>query len=226
MQHSLWLRFLSHFKEISLEKTSSVYNPYLEVLLVKGRHQLVTKDAIYSFDDKYLNFREAFRQLDWDKIQIYRVLVLGLGLGSVILILEKIFNKKLDYTAIEIDPEICRLCSEYTLDEIDSFVEVIPSEAMKFLDTDEASYDMIIMDIFQSSTVPQKFQSAAFLDLLNSKLNAGGVMLYNRMNITMKDRKENQVFEETAKSVFPDAHFLIINDNKVLINDKGLLKEG
>ena len=226
MRHSLWRRFISQFKDISLEQTSSLHNPYLEVLLVKGRHQLVTKDAIYSFDDKYLNFREAFRQIDWDKTKVKRVLVLGLGLGSVILILEKIFEKSFDYTAIEVDPEICRLCSEYTLPYIDSFVEVIPVEAMQFLESHEDSYDMIIMDIFQSATVPYKFQSVQFLELLNSKLNPEGIILYNRMNITVKDRNENKTFESTAKIIFPNSVYLNINDNKVLINDKGLLKEG
>ena len=153
MQHPKWKKILSYFKELSLEKTSSLSNPYLEVLLVAGRHQLVTKDAIYSFDDKYENFNQSFKRINWELLPGNRVLVLGLGLGSVILLLEKYFHKSFDYTAVEVDSEICRLCNDYTLQRLDSFVEVIPSEAMRFLVSTDDSYDMIIMDIFQSAKI-------------------------------------------------------------------------
>ena len=54
MKHPLWKRWLSYFKEVTLEETGSEYNEVLEVLLVQGRHQLATEDAIYSYDDKYV----------------------------------------------------------------------------------------------------------------------------------------------------------------------------
>lgn len=226
MRHPFYKVLLSHFKDVSIESTSSLHNPYLEVLLVKGRHQLVTRDAIYSFDDKYLNFMETFKQLDWSKIDGKDVLVLGLGLGSVILILEKHFKKKFDYTAIEIDPEICRLCSTYTLNEIDSFVEVIPTEAMQFLNSGSIKYDMVIMDVFQSAIIPKKFQSLDFLRLLESKLKSNSsVLLYNRMNITLQDREENITFKSLAKTVFPSSDYLKIKDNLVFINNTDLLKD-
>jgi len=223
MQHPYWKKLLSHVKEVSLEQTSSLSNPYLEVLLVKGRHQLTTRDAIYSFDDKYENFHYAFKQIDWTKLNGNRVLVLGLGLGSVILLLEKFFKKRFDYTAIEVDSEICRLCNTFTLQQLDSFVEVIPAEAMHFLSTHEDHYDMIIMDIFQSAEIPQKFQSADFLQLLQERLTPEGLLLYNRMNITESDIDENEVFRNTMKEVFPDMEEIKIKTNLVMINDKAFI---
>lgn len=224
MQHPTWKKWLSHFKEISLEQTSSPYNPYLEVLLVEGRHQLVTADAIYSFDDKYINFDYTFKKIDWDKFSGNRVLVLGLGLGSVILLLEKKFQKKMDYTAIEVDPVICRLCSEYTLPDIKSFVEVIPSEAMKFLNTDEQKYDIIIMDIFQSGSIPMKFQSSEFLTTLKDRLEKNGLLLYNRLNITEDHKRENVEFAPVMAALFHEMTTLPIKDNLVVVSDKSYLK--
>jgi len=220
MRHPHWKKVLSYFKEVSLEKTSSLSNPYLEVLLVKGRHQLVTRDAIYSFDDKYENFNQAFKKIDWDRLNGNRVLVLGLGLGSVILLLEKFFNKQFEYTAVEVDSEICRLCNTYTLQNIDSYVEVVPAEAMRFLATHNEQYDMIIMDIFQSAQIPQKFQSVQFLQLLKTKLSNNGLILYNRMNITDEDVTDNAVFSETMEEVFPEMSEIKVKTNLVIINDK------
>jgi len=215
---------LSYFKEISIEQTSSLSNPYLEVLLVQGRHQLVTKDAIYSFDDKYENFNYSFQQIDFKKLSGNKVLLLGLGLGSVIYILEKVMGKEMDYTAVEVDPEICRLCSQYTLDELKSFVEVIPAEAMSFLEYHEEQYDMIIMDIFQSAVIPQKFQTNIFLTKLKSHLSEGGLFLYNRMHITERDKAENKTFRENMKSVFPKMREIKVKTNLVIMNDGYFLK--
>ncbi len=224
MRHPRWKKFLSYFKEISLEKTSSLSNPYLEVLLVGGRHQLVTKDAIYSYDDKYENFHQSFKKIKWGLLPGNRVLVLGLGLGSVILLLEKHFNKNFDYTAVEVDSEICRLCNDYTLKRLDSFVEVIPSEAMRFLVSNQESYDMIIMDIFQSAKIPKKFQSVEFLELLQSKLNKDGLLLYNRMNITDDDIDENNQFVVNMKAVFPQMTEIEVKTNLVMINDEAFMR--
>jgi len=224
MQHPFWKRWLSYFKEISLEQTSSLSNPYLEVLLVEGRHQLATKEAIYSFDDKYINFDFAFGEMDWSLVKGNRVLLLGLGLGSVILLLEKKYKKKLDYTAIEVDPEICRLCSEYTLDEIESFVEVIPTEAMKFIDNDTETYDLVIMDIFQSGDIPQKFQSNEFLHKLKARLKPEGLLLYNRLRITAIDKEENASFRLQMKKVFAEMKELEIKHNIVFASDRRYFK--
>ncbi len=224
MQQPLWKKWLSHIKELSLEQTGSNYNPHLEVLLVRGRHQLVTEDAIYSFDDKYLNFDYAFKKIDWTKFKRKQALVLGLGLGSVILLLEKKYKQQFDYVAVEIDPEICRLCNKYTLSELDSYVEVLPTEATNFLHTREETYDLVIMDIFQSGDIPLQFQSEAYLSLLKDKLSPDGLLLYNRMNISSSHKRENKAFEPVFNKVFSKSSTLHIQDNIICVNDSQYLR--
>ncbi len=224
MDHPWWKKAVSYITDVSLEQTSSLYNPFLEVLLVKGRHQLTTRDAIYSYDDKYENFSSAFRKVNWKPLKGNRVLVLGLGLGSVILILEKILNKTFDYTAVEIDPEICRMAHSYTLKNLKSYVEVIQAEAHSFLSVNDEKYDMIIMDIFQSAIIPQKFQSKEYLQMLSGKLNSKGVLLYNRMNITEEDKLENKLFDSIMEEVFPNTEAIQVKNNLVYINDKAFLE--
>lgn len=214
---------LSYFSDISLEKSASAYNPYLEVLLVKGRHQLITKNAIYSFEDKYDNFKLTFQKLDWDKFKPQKVLVLGLGLGSVIYMLEKTFKKKLEFTAVEIDPEIIRLANKYTLANIKSSVEVIQTDGESFLNIDNRKYDLIIMDIFQNAKIPLRFNSLDFLELLGSKLNPKALLLYNRMNISKDDSLLNTKFIDNSRLIFPKREILEVKDNLILVSDKQFL---
>ena len=57
-----WKRWLSYFWTIPIESVQSEVNPDLHVSLIKGRFQLYTQHAIYSFDDLYDNFGHTFSE--------------------------------------------------------------------------------------------------------------------------------------------------------------------
>jgi len=83
MKKPFFKKFISNFKEVILEETGSQHNPVLQVLLYKERFQLCTDKAIYSYEDKYDNFRTAFDLLKIKDKNIESTLLLGLGLGSI-----------------------------------------------------------------------------------------------------------------------------------------------
>ncbi|MBK8426044.1 MAG: hypothetical protein IPL27_08815 [Lewinellaceae bacterium] len=78
-----WKKWLSHLTPITIEETASEHNPELTVALSRGRLQLLSGDAIYSWDDLYQNFIIAFDHLKIDEEPFEDVLILGLGLGSI-----------------------------------------------------------------------------------------------------------------------------------------------
>lgn len=219
-----WKKLWSYISPVTLETTSSQYNDYLEVLMLDGRHQLTTEDAIYSFDDKYENFNHTFSLINWNKLRGKKVLCLGLGLGSVIYMLEKKWHQDLEYVAVEIDPEICRMAHHYTTSQLESYVEVINADAELFLKVNQDQYDFIIMDIFQSASIPYKFQSKAYIEILNTKLTSGGLLMYNRMHLTSKDKSDYDAFLENFTEVFPNYEAIPVSQNIVIINDKTYLK--
>ncbi len=223
MQIPFWKRMLSYLRPIRIEHTGSVYNPYLEILLINGRRQLNTKDAIYSYDDKYENFKIAFDLIDWNHFQGKSVLILGLGLGSVIRLLEMKAKDRFVYTAVEIDPEICKLVQKYTLSDIEAPVEVNNVDAEKFLMLRDEKHDLILMDIFQSAEIPKRFQSPEFLHRLKELLSDNGIILYNRMNVTDKDQTDNSAFDKDFSQVFPRYKALEIKQNFIFINNKNYL---
>ncbi len=63
MRPAFWKRLLSYFTDIHLESVSSDWNPRLQVLLSRGRYQLCTAGAIYSYEDLYANFYLTFAVL-------------------------------------------------------------------------------------------------------------------------------------------------------------------
>lgn len=220
-----WKIALSYLTEIRLEETSSEYHSILAVNLVKGRHQLCCENAIYSYDDKYDNFRLAFNELLFDESKWETVLVLGLGLASIPYLLENTLNKSLSFTAIEIDSVVAELCQRYTMNKLRSPIDVVIADAHHYLAIDEKKFDIITMDIFADDIIPLKFQTISYLETLKSKLNPGGVLLYNRLAMTDFDKEASTSFQHKFKQVFPNSEYLVVKDNWMFVNDKAFLKD-
>ena len=222
MKKNTWQKILSYFKDVYLESTSSVHNRELHVILSNGSYQLCTSNAVYSYEDKYINFRKSFEWIDWDKLNIKKVLLLGLGLGSVPQMLEKNFRQEFEYTAVEIDEKVIELANKYTLDNLLSPIQFYQADALLYVKMCQEKFDMIIMDVFESEKVPKAFESKDFLDDLANLLNEDGFILYNRLNISEEDHKDTlNYYEAIFSKKFAESSCNPIEGNYMLNSRKG-----
>ena len=226
MKISFWQKLISYIKDIEIETISSEFNPVLSVCIKNGRYQLCTEEAVYSYADKYDNFRISFEKIDFSKQKVDKLLLLGLGLGSIPVMLEKNFQFDFQYTAVEIDDSVIYLADKYVLHDLKSPISVIQADADIFMQQHEEQYDMIAMDVFDSDVVPENFESFSFLQNLKSCLSANGFVIYNRLAVTPQDRRESlKFFEEQFKVIFPNAIMMNILGNYMLISEEKVLKQ-
>lgn len=212
-------RYLSYFKDVHLESRQGNVNPYLHVYLVKGRVQLCTQNAIYSFADLYDNFSTAFRLLKWDRVNIEEVLLLGFGLGSIPWMLEKRFAKNLAYTAVEPDFEVIDLATDYVLDELESPVQIFDCDAFGFMERNERKFDLICMDVFEDDRIPDNFLTLEYLEYLKGALNPGGVLLFNCLYKTEEDKRgTDRYYSKVFEKVFPEGRGIPARGNMMLTN--------
>ncbi len=217
MKQPFYKNWLSYFTEVPIVSTGSDYNEVLDLFLVKGRYQLCTEKAIYSYGDKYDNFANAFRQIDLEGVN--DVLVLGLGLASIPYILEKIHHKDFVYTGVEIDEEVVYLASKYVLDELKSEVNVYTTDAYTFMCMNESRYDLICMDVFVDDLIPEELESIDFTEMLRDTLAPGGKLIYNRLAYSPEDKTgTEQYFQNVFSKVFPDGRIYETGGNRMLIN--------
>lgn len=205
MKVRFWKIVCSYFFEIPIERTSSILNPHLEVTMRYGQFRLSTANAVYSFGNLYSNFSNAFKRLKSKKMN--NVLVLGLGLGSVPMMLEQFFGAKEHFTLVEADSEVVRLAEKYCLYKLKTPFRTHQGDAYNFVfsEAEHHKYDLIAMDIFVDDLVPEKFETTDYLSALRQLLSEGGTLLYNRLSLTANDRKESLAFYENAfKQVFPE----------------------
>ena len=220
MRPPKWKRWLSYLTELHIESTSSKYNPHLYVSLSKGRYQLCTANAIYSYEDYYDNYRKAFTRVDLDQLPGKEVLILGFGLGSIPFMLEKLFEYELHYTAVEVDEAVIGLASKYALPEIDASIELICTDALIYVAQQPATFDMICMDVYLDDVVPDAFEQEEFLSGLKNMLNPNGLLLFNRLAATQEDKdKSKQFYVQRFLPVFPLGAYIDVGGNYMLFND-------
>lgn len=201
-------KILSYLYDIPLESTSSPYNPVLKLILSRGQIKLVSASAVYSYGTHYYNFRDSFNKLKIRERNIKTVLILGLGTGSVIKILEEKFNIAAKYDVVEIDPVVVALFNHYVYHEIKSEVKICTQDAAEFMMKNKNQYDLICMDIFRDNRVPKEFESVEFLYQLKEALKEDGLLLYNRLAIDPEDGKMNAAFNINFQKTFPQAQIL------------------
>jgi spermidine synthase len=217
MHIPFWKKWFSYIQPIVLEMTGSEQNPELAVLLYKGRYQLVSGEAIYSWDDLYHNFAKVFDQLKIAQRPIQDVLLLGLGLGSVPYLLEKKHGLLCHYTAVEWDETIVDLAMRYTFSRLKSPIDAITADAEVFTEICEQDFDLLIVDIFEDDLTPPQFESPDFLQNCDRLLRPGGLLLFNRLYGEHKDKVAADRFMDRGfKAAFPEAFSIPTGGNLIL----------
>ncbi len=218
---SLWQIAKSYVFPVAIETTSSLHNPLLEVVLRRGRLQLLTENAIYSYADLYDNFSKVFDKMaeKATTTATKRVLVLGFGLGSIPFMLEKKYNQNILCVGVEIDSEIVRLAEKYVLPDLKCEIALFCGDAGDFMAQCNTTFDMICVDLFLDALIPPQFEEPMFLRAVQNALSPEGMLIFNTLAYSPRDKSAAEAFFETRfKEVFPAAILLDVKGNYMLLN--------
>ncbi|MEZ4910606.1 MAG: methyltransferase domain-containing protein [Saprospiraceae bacterium] len=213
----------SYIREIPVESIRSTFNNQLELVIKNGEYQLCTEHAVYSYGQRYTNFKYCFEKMNLSHIS--EVLILGLGLGSIIHILEKNYPNTFAFTCIEIDESVIYLASKYTTSDITSYVDIIQADATAFVQYTEEKYDLICVDLFIDDLIPDIAQSRDFLQNCAECLTPNGILVSNHLGFNKTDKQAATNYYNTVfKDVFPNSEMLSISKNLLMVSEKSFLK--
>ena len=185
-------KFFSYFLPINVIKRKSTISNSLEVTWNNGELVLDSKNTNYSYGSLQRILKKGLKYIGYDRIRKFKsVLVLGVAGGSVIktLIDEVKFKGKI--TGVELDPEIVEIANTYfKLNEIKN-LELVVQDAFEFVLKTKEHYDLIIIDIFQDTTMPNFLFEDYFINRINFLLKVNGFILFNTMVINEKNRVRN-----------------------------------
>jgi spermidine synthase len=185
-------KLFSYFIPINVYKKNSAVSKSLEVTWNNGELVLDSKNTNYSFGSLQRILRKGLKYIGYERIRNFKnILVLGVAAGSVIktLVDEIKFEGKI--TGVEIDKEIITIANDFFKLDTTPNLEIIIDDAFEFVLKTKDKYDLIIIDIFQDTTMPNFLFEDFFINRVNFLLKTNGFILFNTMVISNKDEERN-----------------------------------
>ena len=179
-------RLLSYLYPIT-KKIKSKYSDTLEITWYNGKKHLNTKNANYSYGSLQQILKFGLKQIQLKTVE--NILVLGLGGGSVIETLRKDFNYKKQIYGVDIDPVIIDLAKEEFSLKTDQNLKIICQDAVDFLDETHLNFDLIIIDIFIDTEVPNFVLEEHFWTAILKTASAKHQIIFNAALHQNNDQK-------------------------------------
>lgn len=185
-------KLFSYFIPITIFKKKSNVSNSLEVTWNNGQLVLDSKNTNYSYGSLQRILRKGLKYIGFDRIKKFNsILILGVAGGSVIKTLVDELQFKGEITGVEIDPAVVEIANTYfKLDAIPN-LQIVVDDAFEFVLKTKKKYDLIIIDVFQDTTMPNFLFEDFFINRVNFLLNKEGFILFNTMVISEKDRIRN-----------------------------------
>ena len=176
-------KFFSYFLPINVIKRKSTISNSLEVTWNNGELVLDSKNTNYSYGSLQRILKKGLKYIGYERIRKFEnVLVLGVAGGSVI---------KTLVDGVELDPEIVEIANTYfKLNEIKN-LNLVVQDAFEFVLKTKDNFDLIIIDIFQDTTMPNFLFEDYFIQRINYLLKVNGFILFNTMVINEQNRVRN-----------------------------------
>lgn len=169
------------FKLFSVvEKVESPYNGTIEVVRdLSGTRILVGGISQSGWLLKRV-WKTALKKLKKDGFIPRQVLLLGVGGGSVVELIEDFWpNAKI--TGVEIDPLMINLGKKYLKLGKARNLKVEVLDATSWLANNKAGFDLILIDLYVGSKIPENFKGEKFIKLVEHSLSRSGVAAFNHL---------------------------------------------
>jgi predicted membrane-bound spermidine synthase len=170
-----------------ISHTETVYNDIFVVkkdnllkmgFQFKGWYTRQSEANLADPDDLPLLYTSTFSIAAIYPPEIKRVLVLGLGGGSIPIYLHR-FIPEATIDVVEIDPGIIATAKKFFGVRETSRLHLIESDGRVFLNRHREPYDIIMVDVFTGSYIPFHMMTKEFYQLVRSRLTPHGVAAMN-----------------------------------------------
>jgi spermidine synthase len=216
-------RLLSFLLPIKIHEKKSKYNKNLEITWNNGYLVLDSENTNYSFGSLQRVLKKGLKYIGYERIKNFKsILVLGVAGGSVIETLKKEIKFEGKITGVEIDATVVDLANKYFgLNKYDN-VEIVIDDAFEYVLKTKEKYDLIVIDIFQDTIMPNFLFEDFFINRINFLLNINGFILFNTMVLGYNDRRRNAMYKSKFESNYSVRLYPKIEEHNELFTIKKL----
>lgn len=216
-------KILSYFIPLKVYQKKSGISKNLEVTWNNGQLVLDSKNTNYSYGSLQRALRKGLHYIGYERIRGFKnILVLGVAGGSVIKTLADEIKCTCKITGVEIDPEAITIANRFFgLNEIKN-LDIVIDDAFEFVLKTREKYDLIIIDIFQDTVMPNFLFEDFFINRINFLLNVNGFILFNTMTLSEKDKDRNLDYRSKFTSDYSVRMYPKVEDHNELFTVKKL----
>ena len=131
------------------------------------------------------------------------VLIVGLGGGSMPMFLRHYYPQTV-IDAVDIDPVVVEVAQKYFAFKPDEKMNVVTRDGRLYLRRSKKRYDIIILDAYNSLSIPFHLTTREFLQQVSDHLKPGGIVASNVG--APEINKFHQAEIKTYQSVFPELY--------------------
>lgn len=163
-------------------------------------------------------WKKPLKKVAGNDKQVARVLILGLGGGTVVKLVRK-FWPEAKITAVDLDPTMVELGKKYLgLNAQD--IKVVISDAFSFLAGHKSvttyHFDLILIDLYVGFEFPKEFESEKYISLVKTHLANDGMAIFNRLyygderSVAVKFGNKLEKIFSKVDVVYPEANIMFI----------------
>jgi len=198
-----FIKGFSYLWPVTIKNYSSPYSGELYIRYFWGKKVLDCKHTNYSFGGLQKVLKRALELLPFNP-DTKKILILGLGAGSVVATIRKQHSKTAHVTGVEIDATILQIAREEFGIVENSLTKLVQEDAIVFMANNADRYDLIVIDLFIIDTIPEAALEAPFLKQLVTALEPGGYVVFNTIPETMSSENLDYIitfFESSQLTV-------------------------
>jgi spermidine synthase len=221
----MFAKLFSYFIPINVYKKNSSVSKTLEVTWNNGQLVLDSKNTNYSYGSLQRILRKGLKYIGFERIRKFEtILILGVAGGSVIKTLVDEIKFKGKITGVEIDSDVVAIANKYFKLEDIKNLELIVDDAFEFVLKTKEKYNLIIIDIFQDTTMPNFLFEEFFINRINYLLKTDGFILFNTMVIKDNDRIRNLNYKKKFDNNYSVRMYPKVEEHNELFTIKKLSK--
>lgn len=184
-----------------LEERESPYNGKIQAVKTLEGVKLVVDGVSQSGWLVKRVWKRALEEIKRRKPEVEKVLVLGLGGGSVTGLVSKHWPAA-KIIGVDIDPDMVDLGRKYlSLSDVKN-LEFVVADAEKWIGKQKQKFDLALVDLYKGSKMPEQFRQPPFIQKVNRLLESGGIAAFNHL-YSYDERKDALLLEQEIRKVFP-----------------------
>ncbi len=205
-----------------LEKRESPINGLITVEKFMGKNRIVVSGFWQSGEYSKRVMNAALRKLSESRKTIGNILLLGVGGGSAVQVINELFPNA-QITGVDNDPYMIEIGKKYFDLGKRKNLDIIISDAYQFLLNCKRQkiYDLILVDLYIGCDYPQFVYSNKYLALINKLLTQEGVYIFNG-SYTKQKREVTDKLVEKIKARFPKVELIYKKPNLIIRAYKNL----